>query len=134
MRIQGFSTERIKVETSDGRVFSLLEAFSYTRKDGQVVEVPVGSESNGASTPRLLWRVFPPFGRYWKAAFLHDHLYERGEYEKTFCDETFMESMEWLGVPETVARTLYEGVHLLGWPAWKECRDEPTLAHSDGGR
>lgn len=120
---QGFSTRELKVATSDGQVFRLLEAFTYTRRDGRVITVPVGCESNGASTPRLLWRAIPPFGKYWKAAFLHDHLYECGEWDKDFCDATFLEAMEWLDVPRIEAHTIYEGVHLLGWPAWAECRE-----------
>lgn len=36
--------------------------------------VPVGFETNGASIPRFLWAIFPPFGRYARAAVLHDYL------------------------------------------------------------
>lgn len=119
---QGFSTEKLKVETADGRVFSLLESFTYTRKDGVVITVPAGSESNGASTPRLLWRILPPFGTYWKAAYLHDRLYESGDYDKDFCDETFLEAMESCGTAGAVATPIYQGVHVFGWPAWSDCR------------
>lgn len=123
MKNSGFSVTELKVETADGHIFRLFESFSYTRKDGTVIIVPIGTESNGASVPRLFWRVLPPFGCYWKAAFLHDYMYESGLYSKEFCDGTLLEAMEFLEVPDVEAHTIYEGVHLFGWPAYAACRE-----------
>jgi hypothetical protein len=38
------------------------------------VTIPEGFRSDGASTPRFLWWIIPPWKRTKKAAFLHDYL------------------------------------------------------------
>ena len=120
----GFSSEKLRVETGDGENFSLFESFTYTKKDGTIITVPVGTTSDGASTPRIMWRVIPPFGKYWKAAFLHDYLYRDSNFPKDFCDSVVLEAMEELGVTEAEAHTIYEGVHLFGFSAFNEDRDK----------
>jgi len=40
--------------------------------------VPSGFATDGASTPRWAWPVFPPIGRYLVAAIVHDHALENG--------------------------------------------------------
>lgn len=35
--------------------------------------VPAGFITDGATVPRWLWSVFPPVGRYFLAAVIHDH-------------------------------------------------------------
>src|SRR5262249_56554985 len=40
-----------------------------------VVVVPAGFVTDFASTPRALWSVIPPIGRYQLAAVVHDFLY-----------------------------------------------------------
>ena len=119
-----FSTEKLKVETADGQNMTLLEPFTYTRKDGCAVTVPAGATSDGASTPSAIWGSLPPFGSYWRAAFLHDYLYRSSGAPKDFCDETFLDAMQSLGVDGAAARTLYEGVSLFGWSAYAEDQEE----------
>ena len=41
------------------------------------ITIPVGFHSDGASTPRFLWAIIPPFKRVKKAAFIHDYLCKR---------------------------------------------------------
>jgi hypothetical protein len=114
-----FSADTLKVSTPDGRNFILLESFIYERKDGQIITVPAGITSDGASTPCALWPTIPPFGTYWKAAFLHDYLYRDTECSKDFCDGTLLEAMEELGVGDLESKTIYEGVHLFGWSSFE---------------
>jgi hypothetical protein len=111
--VTGFSVGNLKVETADGKSFTLLEPFLFVRPNGEVIPVPAGAKSDGASTPSALWITLPPFGAYWRAAFLHDHLYR----------ETML-PMESLGVRWDDLNTLYEGVHLFGWSSFKEDRDQ----------
>lgn len=118
----GFSVDKLSCETNDGRNIVITVPFSYTRKDGIVINVPVGSKSDGASTPRILWQTIPPFGSYWKAAVLHDYLYRYSKYDKDFCDETLLEAMHILGVDEVIAHSIYEGVHLGGEFAFNDDR------------
>lgn len=110
-----FSTGTLKVETSDGRNFTLLEGFSWVSQDGTRIDVPAGATSDGASTPQALWSIgFAPFGSYWMAAFLHDFLYRFSGYAKSSCDSFLLEAMHDLNVPGIISRTIYEGVTLGG--------------------
>lgn len=110
----GFSTVRLKVASSDGRNFVLLEPFTYTARSGEVITVPVGAESDGASTPKSIWMSLPPFGLYWPAAYLHDYLYRCTDRPKNECDGLLSEAMQVLGVNETERILIYEGVHYGG--------------------
>lgn len=124
-----FSTDKLKVETADGQNVTLLEPFTYTRRDGCIITVPPGTTSDGASTPPAMWAALPPFGHYWKAAILHDYLYRDSGLDKDYCDETFLEAMESLNVSEVEQQTLYQGVHLFGQEAFDEDREQTCSKH-----
>ena len=109
-----FSTTSLKVQSSDGRNFVLLEPFSFTSQGGVTITVPAGSTSDGASTPREIWSFIPPFGTYWMAAFLHDYLYRYTQLPKTECDSLLKEAMECLGVDPIERNAIYDGVALGG--------------------
>ena len=117
-----FSCEELFVATADGRNFRLLAAFTFTRPSGEVILVPGGSESDGASTPAIMWPTLPPFGTYWKAAFLHDFLYRCSTKPKDECDAILKEAMRALGVGEIDIVTIYEGVVLFGEESFDEDR------------
>lgn len=52
----------------------------YVAGDGTRYVVPIGFESDGASVPRFLWWLYPPFGEaYEPATWLHDYLYRHAE-------------------------------------------------------
>ena len=112
------------VVTEDGKNFTLLEPVYFTRPSGEIINIPAGSQSDGASVPRPMWVTLPPFGTYWRAAFIHDYLYRCTERSKKDCDAVFKEAMEELGVSELDRVALYEGVHLLGWHAFNEDREK----------
>lgn len=42
---------------------------------GRTIEVPAGFVTDGASVPRLLWAWLPAWGRYSRAAVVHDYCY-----------------------------------------------------------
>lgn len=121
----GFQNLPLKVSTSDGRNFTLLEPFSFVTRAGEVYTVPAGSQSDGASTPQAGWNILPPFGPYWPAAFLHDWTYRYSNLPKPVCDSLLLEAMEISGVGEVERMTIYEGVHLGGWKAFREDRQMP---------
>lgn len=118
----GFQSNSIKVESDDGRNVVLLEPVTFIRRDGVSITVPVGSTADGASTPRFLWRVLPPFGNYWMSAILHDYLYRQSGFDKSFCDETFHEAMLDEPVNPILAKIIYLGVHWFGGPSFRENR------------
>lgn len=109
-----FSRTAIDVRTGDGRNFELLTPFTFTTAAGVVHEVPAGSTSDGASTPRELWPTLPPFGSYWLAAFLHDWAYRFSDLGKDECDALLLEAMHCQGVSAFIAAEIYQGVHLFG--------------------
>ncbi len=111
---------KIEVHQSDemGNVFTLLEPLICGR-----ITVPAGFKSDGASVPRLFWRiVFPPGDqKALRAAFVHDYLYRtHPEYwDKKTADELFYYMLVNDGVSRFSASLAYWGVRLFGGRAWK---------------
>jgi hypothetical protein len=110
-----FSTKTIRVQTSDGHFFVLLESFSYTADDGTVYVVPAGTVTDGCSSPRILWPFVAPFGFPFLSAVLHDFLYSGSGVPKARCDELFHEAMLSVGVTRLTAAVLYAAVRYFGW-------------------
>jgi hypothetical protein len=113
-----FSTLELVVKSGDGRNFTLLEAFTFTRPNGEVITVHVGAQSDGASTPAIMWPTLPPFGAYWLAAFLHDFLYRYTQEPKDKCDTILKEAMEALNVGWLDLDAIYDGVAIGGESAF----------------
>jgi len=86
--------------------------------NGQPHVIPAGFVTDGASVPRGLWNLFPPFGRYNKAALLHDWLYQFGAMTRAQADYVFLEAMKELGVGLLTRWAMYSGVRAGGWVAW----------------
>lgn len=106
-----FTSAEFKVSTADGRLFTLLEPVYYIRPStGETIVIPSGATSDGASTPREIWGILPPFGLYWRAAFLHDYLYRNTGRNKSDCDLIFKEAMIECLVPILIATAMYEAV------------------------
>jgi Protein of unknown function (DUF1353) len=81
---------------------------------GVVVRVPVGTITDLASVPRILWSIFPPHDIYAKAAIIHDYLYDKAIGSKAFADDVFNEAMAVLGVPTWRRVSMYWAVRLFG--------------------
>lgn len=113
-----FEKPYASVKTADGRNFVLLEPIVYHAASGDVITVPAGAQSDGASIPRMFWRLLPPFGTYWLAAYVHDYLYRQTDKPRDYCDAMFREMMEALGVPSVTVETIYEAVHFGGAEAF----------------
>ena len=112
----------MKVETDDGRNFTLIEPYNYEANSGEIITIPAGTTSDGASTPQAMWNIIPPFGAYWKAAVLHDYLYRFTKRPKEECDNLLKEAMASLGVDETEMLAIYEGIVIGGEEAFEEDR------------
>ena len=61
-----------KIDGRWTRVAILESEFIYDSPEFGIVQVPYGFPSDGASVPRFLWNLYPPFGRYLEAAVIHD--------------------------------------------------------------
>lgn len=84
------------------------------------IEVPSGYVTDLTSVPRLLWSIFPPNGRYAKAAIVHDYLYSNAIGSKAWADKVFLEAMGVLKVPHWRRFLMYTAVRLLGRGKYKE--------------
>ncbi len=101
----------------------LLAAFRYevgALGSGDLVEVPIGFETDFASLPWFLWSLEPPLGDAGKAAVIHDRLYVTRERPRREADRIFREAMAVLGVPAWKRALLWAGVRLFGARSWRD--------------
>jgi hypothetical protein len=115
----GFHGTPVHASTNDGRNFRWLQTFGYLDKAGHWHDIPKHNDSDGASTPRLIWGIVPPFGRHWRPAAAHDHWYRNTQYPKIRCDALFLEAMESCGVSWFWRHVIYWGVKFGGHGAFK---------------
>jgi len=124
--MRSFTTQLIVTPIGDGRRWRLKEPFEYYRTGREHIRyiVPAGFVTDFASVPRILWPILPPYGRYGKAAVLHDYLYRSGIVERYEADLIFKEAMEVLGVAKWKMTLLYWGVRFFGAKRFKQLRKE----------
>lgn len=106
----------------DNYQWQLLESFEYhvgNFPSVDVIRVPAGTITDLASVPRVLWALFPPHGRWAKAAIIHDYLYSNAIGSKVYADRTFLEAMQVLGVPKWRRLVMYAAVRLFGRGAYR---------------
>ena len=129
-----FSTKELKVKTENGRNFTLLEPFTFTRPSTEVITVGAGAQSDGASIPEILWSTgLAPFGPWFRAAFLHDWLYRYTETPKDTANLILWEAMLAGGTPEETARIIYNAVRVGGGHAFTKDRQEEGRRHDVAG-
>ena len=68
------TTGAVVVEQVDDKNWKVRQGFSYTG-ERETFEVQVDQPTDFASVPRLFVWLLPRYGRYTKAAILHDHLW-----------------------------------------------------------
>ena len=93
----------------------LAKDLTYVRNTngGQLrVTVPRGFVTDFATTPRCLWCIIPPWGRWNAAAILHDYLCVHRTCSRFLADALFREAMRDLGVPVWRRVLMYYGVRL----------------------
>jgi hypothetical protein len=70
------------------------------------VTVPIGFVSDGASVPRLLWFIFPPVGRYFQAAVVHDWLLANN-HPWMKANKLFLQALKEQGIPWCARYPMY---------------------------
>lgn len=75
------------------------------------ITVPKGFITDGATTPRIVWSLFPPTGRYFLAAVLHDYLLENDECWRT-ANKAFKEALLTYKVKPWIVTVLYYSVQI----------------------
>jgi hypothetical protein len=85
---------------------------------GRNVIVPERFASDGASVPRFLWAIYPPFGEYLEAAVVHDWFCVTHRVDSVTAAKVFREAMEVCGVGKWKRNKMYWAVR-LGGPRFK---------------
>ena len=78
------SRNDVLTRTSDGRNIVLKEPLEFASNETERLErfrAPMGTSSDGASTPSVIWIKFSPFGPWWLGSIIHDAAY-RGTLER----------------------------------------------------
>lgn len=92
----------------------LTKPLTYKRDD-LMITVPDGFCTDLASVPRLLWSIFPPYGRYTEASVIHDYCYcSKYRITRKEADQLFYDIMVEQGVSKIQARLMYWGVRVVG--------------------
>ncbi len=108
---------------------------------GNVITVPAGYCSDGASVPRLLYFVISPWGKYAQAAILHDLLYSTqklyGEKRRTRkeCDLIFRMAIKDIGrnLDEDDTQNSYSKRGTISaWFGWAAVRAFGYFSYRDG--
>ncbi|EKN4849223.1 DUF1353 domain-containing protein [Yersinia enterocolitica] len=115
-----FTTPAV-LEMLDDYRWRLVEPFEFwlTNNPDDVIKVPTGYVTDLASVPRVFWTLFPPHGRYSKAAIIHDYLYDNTLRTKKEADKIFLDGMQVLGVPWCRRKIMYVAVRLFGRGQYK---------------
>lgn len=104
----------------DGKNFVVQKPFEYyvDRNKKLTFKIPKGFVTDFASVPRVFWALLPPWGKYGKAAILHDYLYRNKPLKRSACDRIMFEAMEVLAVPYWQKYLIYYNLKLFGWLGW----------------
>ena len=120
--MSSFTTPLI-VQPVDPRNWKLVKPFEYhvgSIDSDEVISVPIGFITDFASIPRIFWSVFPPYGKYGKAAVIHDYIYRNGLYKRKKCDGIFLEGMVVLGVAVWKRKVIYWAVRIFGGSLYRK--------------
>lgn len=109
---------------ADSKSFMLLDDLQYrVGHSNYAIIVPRGFVTDFASVPRMLWSFgLSPYGRFSKAAVIHDYLYWAQGCTREQADNLMMIAMKESGVGGVQAKLLHWGVRLGGKGAWAENR------------
>jgi hypothetical protein len=100
----------------EGSRWQLVEPLSYTGRD-ETFEVAAGFTTDFASVPQALTWLVPRYGRYTKAAILHDCLWQRcreGRFSWADADGILRRAMRELDVPFLRRWLMWGAVRLAG--------------------
>jgi len=105
----------------DGRQSEVVKPLIYVDKKGRRFQCIPGDVIDGASIPRMFWRLIgaPYTGRHRRAAALHDCEYMRRRYPRKVCDRMFREVMKLDHVGRIKRNTMYRMVRLFGGHAYR---------------
>lgn len=124
MGAEQFEDTLLVTPMADGKRWRVAQTFRYETDAGLLVEIPTGFTTDFASVPRFLWPIVPPFGKYTRAATVHDWLYDQhrkglAHYSKAYADAVFLEALQDCGCGWWTSTVMWLGVRIGGRRAWK---------------
>ena len=103
-------------------LYEVVELYSWTLDNGDIVRVPAGYKTNGADIPRFFWRIYPPNSpEYMPAVVIHDYLCDVADEMKNksyrkqaflYADDAFREILLKIGVSKIKTSLFYRAVRL----------------------
>jgi len=123
--MSSFTTPLIVTPYGD-RKWELVRSFDFYINKGVIddlkhnIHIKKGFITDFASVPQLFWNIVPPWGKYGKAAVIHDYLYTTHDFTKAQSDMIFLHGMEILGVVWWKAHIMYIAVKYFGKKAWNK--------------
>jgi hypothetical protein len=112
-----YREEMIDIRQTGDTTFALVAPVRYRGKHESFL-VPAGQDTDFASVPVGITWLIPRYGRWTKAAILHDYLWRTGVVSKRDADGIFRRALRELGVP------LYKR-----WLMWTAVRTTSILLH-----
>jgi len=115
--MSSFTDELIVEPMPDGRKWKLIKEFDYDigfEGSGDTIHVPAGFVTDFASVPFIFWSLLPPWGKYGKAAIIHDFCYQSHCRCRAMSDYIFKEAMGILNVPKWKIFVMYWFVRIFG--------------------
>ena len=110
----------LQVIPGDPLNWLVAQDFQYVTDAGITISISKGLKTDLASTPRIVWNIYPPFGLYTGAAVVHDDLYTKGLFDRATCDGILLEAMRTEGVSWISRYIIYDAVRMFGWAAWNQ--------------
>ena len=107
-------------DRADNRCMELITDFAYCDDAGIVWTAPAGSVINGASIPRIFWRILgsPYCGSYRYASVVHDVACMNRKRSCEAVHKMFYQAMLDSDVPKLKALVMYFAVK-IGGPHWR---------------
>jgi len=121
--MSSFTERPILTPLNCGKRWVVRKEFSYEighLGSGDKIVISTGFVTDLASTPKPLWSILPPFGRYLPSAILHDFLYMTKVFSRKKADKIFYEGMIILGVPKWKAKLMYYAVRIGGGKSYRK--------------
>ena len=103
----------------DGREMKTISRVSYIDPKGMEWTVPVGTKTDGASTPQATWSMYPPYaGKYRKAALIHDYYCEIRTRSWRDTHNMFYNALRASGMDSLNSKIMWSAVFMQG-PRWE---------------
>lgn len=116
---------RLHSHRNGSAILQLTHYFRYCNPLYPIITVPTGFLTDGASIPRLFWNILGPHGPWFRAAVVHDFLYNPKStqhfpgIDRRMADSIFLEAMKDCGVGWLSRTTIFTAVRSFGWLPYK---------------